>query len=237
MRHPKIYQTLLDKKKAHQKSLAVLVDPDKATSAYFHNLSHFAANHTIDYFFVGGSIVHTTHHDTVIHLKNKYQIPIILFPGHYSHLDTDADAILFLSLISGRNPEYLIGQQVIAAPMIKRSGLEVISTGYMLIDSGVPTTVSYMSHALPIPYDKPQIAASTALAGEYLGMKTIFLDAGSGGLKTVSEVMVSAVSEEVSTPMIVGGGVKTWAKVQSLYQAGADIVVIGSAIEQSGILQ
>lgn len=165
-------------------------------------------------------------------IKSYCNIPVVIFPGSILQIDPKADAILYLSLLSGRNPELLIGQQVAAAPALRNSGLEIISTGYLLIDGGNATTVSYISNTLPIPHDKNDIAVCTAWAGEMLGFKLIYLDTGSGAMKTVSESMVTQVSSNISLPLIVGGGINTASKAAALCEAGADIIVVGSSIEK-----
>ena len=186
----------------------------------------------VDFFFVGGSLLTSGSLDTCVKiLKANSNIPVVLFPGNTYQVSNHADAILFLSLISGRNPDMLIGMHVISAPYIKMSGLEVVSTGYMLIDSGKPTAVTYMSNSFPIPSDKKDIAACTAMAGEMLGMKLIFMDAGSGAQRTVSEDMIGFVKQSVNVPVIVGGGIKTEEKLESVLFAGADIAVIGNKFE------
>ncbi len=156
----------------------------------------------------------------------------MLFPGNNYHVHSAADAIFFLSLISGRNPEYLIGQHVIAAPALKQSGLEIISTGYMLVDCGRQTTVSYISNTTPMPYDKKDVAVCTAVAGELLGLRLLYLDGGSGAQKPVSAEMVEAVRLATNVPLIVGGGINTPQKAVELLSAGADMIVIGNGIEK-----
>src|SRR5205814_1035231 len=159
-------------------------------------------------------------------------IPVILFPGTPSQVSRHADGLLYLSLISGRNPELLIGQHVISAPAVRKSGLEIISTGYMVIDGGAPTTVSYISNATPIPADKDDIAVCTAMAGEMLGMKLIYMDAGSGAKRAISEEMISRVAKVISVPLIIGGGIKEPEKAYLNCKAGADLIVVGNAIEK-----
>ena len=191
----------------------------------------------VDYFFVGGSLITTNNMGMVIKtIKNHCDIPVIIFPGSTLHVDSNADALLFLSLISGRNPELLIGQHVISAPIIRRSNLEVISTGYLLIDCGHSTSVSYISNTIPIPHDKPSIAACTAMAGEMLGMKTIFLDSGSGALRPIDRKTIAYVRKAVNCPLIVGGGIDAAGKAIDALSAGADVVVIGNAIEKHSSL-
>lgn len=219
------------KKKQGRKSLAVLLDPDVVKKeADFVALSQSTA---IDYFFVGGSLLTSGNlMSTVRLLKSSVSKPVIIFPSNHMHIDASADAILLLSLISGRNPEFLIGNHVLAAPSLKNSGLEILSTGYLIIDSGAPTTASYMSNSNPIPWNKPDIAACTALAGSQIGMKLIYLDGGSGAAHCVSPKMVKEVSEAVELPLIVGGGIDTIEKAESSLNAGADIIVIGNALEK-----
>ena len=187
----------------------------------------------MDFFLVGGSLVTDyVHKEVIAAVRRHTNTPIILFPGNPLHIEPSADAILFLSLISGRNPEFLIGQHVIAAPLLKRSGLEILPTGYMLVDSGTQTTVSYVSATMPIPYDKPSVAACTAMAGEMLGLKLMYLDAGSGARRSVSPDMVAAVRAAVDLPIIVGGGIRTGEKAYEAFKAGADMIVVGNGIEQ-----
>ncbi|CAA9315433.1 MAG: Homolog of geranylgeranylglyceryl phosphate synthase [uncultured Cytophagales bacterium] len=187
----------------------------------------------MDFFLVGGSLLTTTFlNSTVRTLKANSNIPVILFPGSNLHIDPSADAILLLSLISGRNPDFLIGQHVIAAPVLKKSKLEILPTGYMLIESGKPTTVSYISNTTPIPYDKPEVAACTAMAGEMLGLQLIYLDAGSGAQRPVSPRTIAAVRKSVEVPVVVGGGITTPQAAEEALQAGADVIVIGNGIEK-----
>lgn len=214
-----------------KKSLALLLDPDEYQKGEIDALFSSNFDH-ITYLFVGGSLLRDKNADDIIaDLRKVSNKPIILFPGNASHISKNADAILFLSLLSGRNPEYLIGQQVISAPLIKQSGLEALPTAYLLVDGGKPTTVQYMSNTFPIPADKPDIAACTALAGKLMGFKLVYLDAGSGALDPVSPAMIKAVKEESELPLIVGGGIKTYEQMESAYDAGADIVVVGNAIQ------
>jgi putative glycerol-1-phosphate prenyltransferase len=166
-------------------------------------------------------------------IKTNSTIPVILFPGSNLHIDMSADALLFLSLISGRNAELLIGQHVIAAPVLKKSNMEILPTGYILIDSGRQTTVSYISNTTPIPYDKPEIAACTAMAGEMLGLKLIYLDGGSGAQKQISARMIASVRKSVDVPLIVGGGIRSVEEASEAMEAGADVIVIGNGIEKN----
>ena len=187
----------------------------------------------VDFFLVGGSLVTDyVHRDVIAIIRQHTTTPIILFPGNTLHIEPSADAVLFLSLISGRNPEFLIGQHVIAAPLLKKSGLEILSTGYMLVDSGTQTTVSYVSGTMPLPHDKPGVAACTAMAGEMLGLQLMYLDAGSGARRTVSPAMITAVRAVVDTPLVVGGGIDTGEKAYEALNAGADMIVVGNGIER-----
>jgi len=216
-----------------KKQLAVLIDPDKLSDEQLITTSKNAQNAEVDFFFVGGSLMtNDMLYQSVRTLKEYSSIPVILFPGNSYQIASNADAMLFLSLISGRNPDMLIGMHVLAAPYIKLSGLKTIPTGYMLIDSGKPTSVSYMSNSFPIPNDKNDIAACTAMAGEMLGMKAIFMDAGSGAKQTVPEEMISFVKGSINTPLIIGGGIRTSEKLQSILKAGADVVVVGNRFEE-----
>lgn len=217
-----------------KKSLALLIDPDDINKSGLGAVINAAIENRVDYFFVGGSLITTNNLSSVIEcIKSQSNIPCVLFPGNAIHIHSDADAILFLSLISGRNPELLIGQHVVAAPVIKRSRLEVIPTGYMLIHSGKPTSVSYMSNTQPIPNDKPSLAVSTAMAGEMLGLQCIYLDAGSGAIEPVPSKMIKAVKRNIDSTLIVGGGINTTRKAKEALEAGADIIVIGNAAQKN----
>lgn len=228
-----VYHTLIEKKKNGRKSFAVLIDPDKVSSSSLSPLLTLANRNKVDYLLVGGSLVVSDHLDEcVAQIKKESSIPVILFPGSPSQLTRHADALLYLSLISGRNPELLIGQHVISAPFVKKSGLEIISTGYMVIDGGAPTTVSYISGAAPIPADKAEIALCTAMAGEMLGAKLIYMDAGSGAKKPIGEEMISLVAKNIDVPLVVGGGIRDAEKAYLNCKAGADVIVVGNAIEK-----
>ena len=229
-----IIQKIQNDKNKGKKSLAVLVDPDKIESEQeLKYLTKIANENYLDYFFVGGSLITRNNLSEVISfLKSNTDVPVVLFPGSNMHLDSSADALLFLSLISGRNPELLIGQHVVAAPILKNSGIEVLPTGYLLISSEKATSVSYMSNTTPIPSDKHNIAASTAMAGELLGLKLIYLDSGSGGTP-ITPKMINKISRSVELPIIVGGGIDTAGKAMDALDSGADIVVIGNAIEKN----
>lgn len=228
-----VYTSLLEKKQAGKKSLAVLIDPDKVSAASLKPVVDLSVKARVDYIFVGGSLVVTDHLDEcILQIKAQCSIPVLLFPGSPSQISRHADALLYLSLISGRNPELLIGQHVISAPFVKKSGLEIIPTGYMVIDGGAPTTVSYISNATPIPADKADIALCTAMAGEMLGKKLIYMDAGSGAKKPISEEMIAAVAANIDVPLVIGGGIRDAEKAYLNCRAGADVIVIGNAIEK-----
>lgn len=228
-----ILQKLLNYKKKGHKAFAVLIDPDKIDLQSCSRLVNISLENKVDFFLVGGSLVTVPNLNQIIRfLKSNSNIPVIIFPGNNLQIDTSADGILFLSLISGRNPEFLIGQHVIAAPILKKSSLEIIPTGYVLVDSGQPTTVQYMSNTIPIPYDKPTVAACTAMAGELLGLKLIYLEAGSGAKRMVSNKMISMVRKSIDIPLIVGGGITSARMGMEALEAGADMIVIGNGIEK-----
>lgn len=225
-----IYDKFQDKTR---KKLAVLVDPDKPSDAQILSIVEKANAADVDFFFVGGSLLVTDSLDHCIKIiKEHSNIPVLIFPGNSLQISKYCDGFLLLSLISGRNPEMLIGRHVIAAPYLKLYGNEIIPTGYMLIDSGKATSVSYMSDTTPIPHDKDDIAMCTAIAGEMLGLKLIYLEAGSGALMPVSTSMISKVSQMINIPLIVGGGIKTPEMAADAVKAGADIIVIGTAFEK-----
>lgn len=231
------YHTLTAKKAKGKKSFAVLIDPDKVNKTLLDDITTRCVNAGVDYLLVGGSLVISNHLDECVqHIKQQCDIPVILFPGSPSQVSKYADALLYLSLISGRNPELLIGQHVISAPFVRQSGLEIISTGYIVVDGGAPTTVSYISNAAPIPADKNEIAMCTAMAGEMLGMKLIYMDAGSGAKKAITENMIEAVGKSISVPLIVGGGITNPEKAYLNCKAGADVIVVGNAIEKDASL-
>jgi phosphoglycerol geranylgeranyltransferase len=232
-----IYQSLTNRKQTGKKSFAVLIDPDKVNHQSMDQLIALATDAQVDYFFVGGSLVVSNYLDDCLQLiRQQCNIPTIIFPGSPSQVSKHADALLYLSLISGRNPELLIGQHVISAPLVKKSGLEIMSTGYMVVDGGAPTTVSYISNASPLPADKNEIAVCTAMAGEMLGMKLIYMDAGSGAKKAISEAMIAQVAAAISIPLIVGGGIRQPEKAYLNCKAGADVIVVGNAIEKDASL-
>ena len=227
-----IYTELSRARQSGKKKLAVLIDPDKMRLGKLDQIVDLSVRCHVDYFFIGGSLLVNSQLDHCLQMiRQRCQIPMILFPGSSYQLSNKADAILFLSLVSGRNPDLLIGQHVIAAPYLKLSNLEVLPTGYMLIDGGVGTTVLYMSNTSPIPSNKSDIAACTAMAAEMLGLKMIFMDAGSGATRPVSADMIASVRGAVSVPLIVGGGIRTAEKARENLEAGADVIVVGNAFE------
>ncbi|HXB12684.1 MAG TPA: geranylgeranylglyceryl/heptaprenylglyceryl phosphate synthase [Bacteroidia bacterium] len=226
-----LYETMV---KSAKKKMALLIDPDKFESV---EVIYAAEEAGVDYLFVGGSLISKGNfHNCVETIKKSTKLPLIIFPGNTDQLDPAADAILFLSLISGRNADNLIGKHVIAAPLLKKTSLEIIPTGYMLIDGGKITTATYMSNTVPIPSDKPDIAACTAMAGEMLGLKLIYMDAGSGALKHIPYTMIKEVKKNISIPLIIGGGIRTPEEAYKVCAAGADMIVIGTAAEQSSDL-
>jgi len=230
-----ILGNLTERKQKGIKSLAILIDPDKvADDNSLTKMIRMCMENMVDYFLVGGSfITKNTSSQIIAKIKELCDIPVILFPGSNLHIDLSADSILFLSLISGRNPDYLIGQHVLAAPILKNSRLEIIPTGYVLIGENNATTVSYISNTIPIPADKYSVSACTALAGEMLGMKLIYLDAGSGAENQISPKMISSVKKSISIPLMVGGGLNSMVKVSETLQAGAETVVVGNGIENN----
>ncbi|RSK37734.1 geranylgeranylglyceryl/heptaprenylglyceryl phosphate synthase [Hymenobacter metallilatus] len=233
MRLTSLYDALSQRRTHGQKSLAVLLDPDNLDEAGCQRLIQLSEQHTVDYFFVGGSLVTSTHQAALIRfIKSRSAVPVLLFPSHSLHLDAQADGILLLSLISGRNPDFLIGQHVIAAPLLRASNLQILPTGYMLVDTGRQTTASYISGTTPLPYDKPSIAACTAMAGEQLGLRLMYLDGGSGAMYPISPAMIRAVRQAIEVPLIVGGGINTVEKANAALQAGADVLVVGNQIEK-----
>ncbi len=218
-----------------QKKCAILIDPDKVNEQSLLHTIEVASRSEIDMFLIGGSLLQndTQLDNTVLFLKENSSIPVILFPGGTRQISSYADGILLLSLISGRNADLLIGKQVEAAFQLHNSGLEIIPTGYMLVDGGKSTAVNYISNTLPIPADKPEIAVATALAGTQLGLRCIYLEAGSGAKRTVSEEMVKQVKDSIKTPLFVGGGIRSAEVAQQLSKAGADIIVVGNAAEKN----
>ena len=221
--------------KTGKKHFSILIDPDRTEPDELEELATLAQNALVDWILIGSSLlVNGSIDQTIRILKDCCDIPIVLFPGNPSHVSPFADGILLLSMISGRNPELLIGNHVVAAPAIKKSGIEIMPTGYMLVDGGSYTSVQYMSNTLPIPRNKNEIAVSTALAGQQLGLKCIYMEAGSGAKEIVPVSMIDQVRSELSIPIIVGGGIRTAECAVRACDAGADMLVVGSAIEKTG---
>lgn len=215
-----------------KKKLAVLIDPDNYDESKLKNLLEKAVTNKVSYLLVGGSLLHKNQfHATVEFLKENSNIPVIIFPGNSFQVSKKADGILFLSLVSGRNPAYLIGEQVIAAPAVQQAEIEVIPTAYILMEGGKISATSYITQTIPIPAQKPEIAATTALAASFLGMKTVYLEAGSGAEIPVNTKVIAAVKQIVNLPLMVGGGITNANAVSMAHNAGADIVVIGNILE------
>lgn len=228
----KIYNQLLNTIKAKGAAYLILLDPDKLSDSKIIPFVKHCEKSGVDGFLIGGSLMISGDLNSFIEtIKVETSLPLIIFPGSVNQISPLADAILFLSVISGRNAEHLIGKHVTASTLIKRANVEPISTGYILIESGVTTTAVYMSGSLPIPKNKPEIAAATALAGEYLGMKFIYLEAGSGAQESVPDEMVKAVSQECTVPIIVGGGIRNPQTARRKVENGASIIVTGNFFE------
>jgi len=229
-----LLKQLQNNQKSNRCSLAVLVDPDNLKVDTIEQFVADLDEQFVDAILFGGSLITENKLSEKLAMLKKFSnLPVYLFPGNSIQLSKEADGILFLSLLSGRNAEFLIGQQVVAAPFLKQSGLDVLSTAYLMIDGGKLTTAHYMSNTLPIPNNKPEIAVNTALAAEFMGFKCIYLDSGSGADKPVSVDVISAVKANVSLPIIVGGGINSIDKAKQAKLAGADMIVIGTAFENN----
>ncbi len=226
------YQKILTSVTNNQKLLAVLIDPEEFIVTQTHVFLEKLPGDTTHIFVGGSTDIHNRTEEVVTAIKKLGTFPVVLFPGDYLQITPKADALLFLALLSGRNAEYLIGQQVKAVPLIKETKLEVISTGYILIDGGTQSAVARISKTTPILQTEITHIVNTALAGEYLGNSLIYLEAGSGAINPVSQEIISRVKEAISIPLIVGGGIKTEKQKQDAYQAGADMVVMGTVFEQ-----
>lgn len=224
-----IYHNII---KSNKKKLALLIDPDKADDRQMTGIVKLANSGKIDFFFVGGSIVTENPERIISYLKMHSKVPVVLFPGSLLQYNPNADAILLLSLISGRNPELLIGNHVAVAPVLKKSNMEILATGYILINTGSTSSVEYISNTVPIPVNKNDIVVATALAGEMLGLKMIYLEAGSGASRAIPPELIKQVKQNINIPLIVGGGIKTDKQLKEACEAGADIVVIGTALEK-----
>lgn len=223
------YEELKDRSR---KRIALLVDPDAYDNDRLEELIGYINQYPPDLLLVGGSILFKPIDLTITALKLGTRQPVFIFPGNLYQLSDRADGILFLSLISGRNPEFLIGNHVLAAPQLGRSGIEVIPTGYLLIGNGKMSSVEFMSNTSPIPGDKSDIAVATAMAGEMLGLKSLYLEAGSGASHTVKPAIVRAIRKNISLPLMVGGGIRTTESARELFSAGADMIVVGNALEK-----
>ena len=228
------YQNIIQLKAANQKMLAILIDPDKVNVTTIESLSEKINQSPATHIFVGGSTFDGNHLDELIlKLKQNTKLPILLFPGNPSQISDKADGILFLSLLSGRNPDFLIEHQVNAVPVLNKTNLEIISTGYLLIESGAETAVERVSQTKPLAISNPNYIVQTAQAAEMLGSKLIYLEAGSGAKNAVPLEIVSLVSKNISIPLIVGGGIGSLAHIDKTLQAGADLIVIGTAFENN----
>ena len=228
-----VYSTILKKKQEGKKQIAILVDPDKHQEDDFIGMAERFKPLPIDYLFVGGSLLSRDLLDACLDaFKSGTDIPLVIFPGSVMQVNSKADAILLLSLVSGRNPDLLIGRHVEAVPYIKQAKIETLSTAYMLIDGGKITTAQYISSTLPIPADTADIASLTAQAAEMLGHKLVYLDAGSGAINSVPEAMISQVRKDIDLPLMVGGGIRTPELALAKCAAGADLLVIGNVLEE-----
>jgi len=226
-----IYNHIVESQQENKKLLAVLLDPDQCRGSLLASTIAALKSNVPDFIFVGGSHILSSTDSLIELLKEETKAGVILFPGNASQFSTHADALLYLSLLSGRNAEFLIGQHITSALAIKSSEIEVIPTGYLLIDGGKPSSVEYISNTRPIPRDKNEIALSTSVAAELLGMKLIYLEAGSGANNPVNAEMIETVKSGLSIPLIVGGGIKTTGQLKIAYEAGADLVVVGNIFE------
>jgi phosphoglycerol geranylgeranyltransferase len=216
-----------------KKSIALLLDPDKAKGESLQNILRTANESKTDYIFAGGSLTFSSIDILIDDIRKHTSIPVVLFPGNLLQLTRKADLILLLSLISGRNPELLIGNHVIAAPYLKDHREKLVSVGYILIGSGNKTSVEYISQTEAIPSDKTDIAVATALAGEMLGLKMIYLEGGSGASNTIPLNLIKAVRENITVPLAVGGGIKNKEQVEEIFEAGANLIILGNGCERN----
>ena len=216
-----------------KKGLAILIDPDTYDESRLAQVLEISEYNNVDFFLTGGSLTFTSIDFVIDFIKKNSRIPVYIFPGNVMQVSSKADGILLLSLISGRNPEFLIGHHVLAAPKLRESGISIFPTAYILVENGKTTSVEYMSNTIPIPSDKPEIVVATAMAGEMLGLKLCYLEAGSGAANDVGQKIITRVKENISIPVIAGGGIKSKKQAEDLYRAGADIIVAGNAVEYS----
>lgn len=229
------YKKLTEIAKKRGAGYLVLLDPDKKSLDEIAEMARHCQASGADGFLIGGSLLFSDHFDDFVRIvKDAVSVPVLLFPGGVSQVSRHADALLFMSLISGRNPQSLIGEQVLAAPRVHAIGIETISMGYMLVESGAVTAAEFMSNTRPLPREKPELAVAHALAGQYLGMKLIYLEAGSGAKHAVPESMIQMVRGAVSVPVIVGGGIRTPDDAAAKVEAGASFIVTGNVLERDG---
>lgn len=229
-----IYENILQAKAKNEKLLAILIDPEKVTVEHAFDLAEKIKNSPATHIFVGGSTFSGSHlNELIAVLKQNTNLPTLIFPGHPFQISEEADGILFLSLLSGRNPDYLIEHQINSVRILEQTNLEVIPTAYLLIDGGSETAVQNVSQTKPIAHNDIELAYKTAKAGELLGMKLIYLEAGSGANQKVSSEMINYIAENCKIPVIVGGGIRSMQTMQEVYDAGADLVVIGTAFENN----
>ena len=221
----------MSNRETKQKMLGVMINPDTCQGGVLSAMIASLKTTTPDFVFVGGSLTSTSNASVVELLKEETNLDIVLFPRHANQVAPHADAMLFMSLISGRNPEYLIGQQMQSAMKVKQMGMGTIPTGYMLIDSGKKSTVEYISSTQPIPRSEKEVALATACAGELLGMKFICLDAGRDAEAPIPDSLIHYISQGIDIPLAVGGGIRSVKEMQDSFKAGADLVVIGSHFE------
>lgn len=226
-----LYKSIIEKFRSGKKQLGILIDPDKLGYLELIELAAEIESSDADFVLVGGSLVSESLEITITTIKQKVSKPVILFPGSLLQISKSADAIFLLSLISGRNPEFLIGNHVVAAPLLKKSNLEILPTGYIIVGGNETTSVEYISNTMPIPPNKSEIAMATAIAGEMLGLKLIYLETGSGASCPASNIMISDVKSCISVPLIVGGGIKNADQLRAVYKSGADIAIVGTAVE------
>lgn len=228
-----VYQSLLNRLGSQKANYLVLIDPDRKNDSRLQDLVAEVNDSGADAILIGGSLImDSAFEERVKAIKSASNVPVILFPGASNQLSREADAILFMSLLSGRNPQYLIGEQVQAAPVVKHMGLEAIPTGYLLMAGGSPTSVEFMSNSQPLPMDKPDIVVAHALAAQYLGMSLVYLEAGSGASQSVSDEVIQNVSGELDIPVIVGGGIRHPMEAAEKVRAGAKFIVTGTVLEQ-----